>query len=69
MHAAIRESACRLQQLSGTSKAPLYPNYAIYDTPLEMIYGANLPRLCSLQQCVDPDNVMGLAGGFKFCSE
>lgn len=67
MHATIRESACRLQQLSGTSgKAPLYPNYAIYDTPLEMIYGANLPRLRSLRQCVDPDNIMGLAGGFKF---
>ncbi|KAL4063633.1 hypothetical protein V8B97DRAFT_2026278 [Scleroderma yunnanense] len=66
MHTAIRESTRNLRQLSGTSEAPLYPNYAIYDTPLEMIYGANLPRLRSLQHCVDPENIMGLTGGFKF---
>jgi len=45
---------------------PLYPNYAIYDTPLEAFYGDNLPQLRSLQSKVDPHNVMALAGGWKF---
>ncbi|KAL4068781.1 hypothetical protein V8B97DRAFT_1972021 [Scleroderma yunnanense] len=48
------------------SDAPLYNNYAIFDTPLESIYGDNLQRLKSIKQQVDPSNVMGLAGGFKF---
>ncbi|KAF4610654.1 hypothetical protein D9613_006785 [Agrocybe pediades] len=46
--------------------APIYPNYAIYDTPLTGMYGANLPALQALKASVDPSNVMGLAGGFKF---
>ena len=45
--------------------AAVYPNYALFDTPLEDIYGANLPRLHAIKQAVDPKNVMGLAGGFK----
>ena len=45
--------------------APVYPNYAIYDTPLENLYGGNLAALRSLKTAVDPGNVMGLAGGFK----
>jgi hypothetical protein len=45
--------------------AALYPNYALFDTPLEDMYGANLPRLRAIKQAVDPKNVMGLAGGFK----
>lgn len=44
----------------------MYPNYATYDTPLEDIYGSHLPRLRSLKLKVDPQNVMGLAGGWKF---
>ncbi|KAH9054949.1 hypothetical protein EDB87DRAFT_1644067 [Lactarius vividus] len=47
------------------SYASVYPNYALFDTPLEDIYGANLPRLRAIKQAVDPKNVMGLAGGFK----
>ncbi|KAI9437987.1 FAD-binding domain-containing protein [Lactarius indigo] len=47
------------------SHASVYPNYALFDTPLEDIYGANLPRLHAIKQAVDPKNVMGLAGGFK----
>jgi len=43
----------------------VYPNYAIFDTPLVKIYGKNLPALRALKSDVDPDNVMGLAGGFK----
>ncbi|KAI9449853.1 FAD-binding domain-containing protein [Lactarius psammicola] len=47
------------------SHASVYPNYALFDTPLEDIYGANLPRLRAIKQAVDPKDVMGLAGGFK----
>ncbi|KAH9017336.1 FAD-binding domain-containing protein [Lactarius deliciosus] len=47
------------------SHAAVYPNYALFDTPLEEIYGANLPRLHRIKKAVDPTNVMGLAGGFK----
>ncbi|KAH9026592.1 FAD-binding domain-containing protein [Lactarius pseudohatsudake] len=47
------------------SHAAVYPNYALFDTPLEEIYGANLPRLHGIKKAVDPTNVMGLAGGFK----
>ncbi|KAJ6484530.1 hypothetical protein DFH09DRAFT_949289, partial [Mycena vulgaris] len=43
-----------------------YTKYAKYDTPLADIYGANLPTLESIKAAVDPQNVMGLAGGFKF---
>jgi hypothetical protein len=47
------------------SHAAVYPNYGLFDTPLENIYGANLPKLHGIKQAVDPKNVMGLAGGFK----
>ena len=47
------------------SHAAVYPNYALFDTPLEDIYGANLPRLRAIKTAADPNNVMGLAGGFK----
>ncbi|TEB18385.1 hypothetical protein FA13DRAFT_1745934 [Coprinellus micaceus] len=46
-------------------EAPLYSNYALSDTPLDRIYGTNLPKLKEIKERVDPDNVMGLAGGFK----
>ncbi|KIM37011.1 hypothetical protein M413DRAFT_423817 [Hebeloma cylindrosporum] len=45
---------------------PVYPNYAMFDTPLENMYGSNLPTLRSLKSQVDPQNVMALAGGWKF---
>ena len=44
----------------------LYGNYADANTPLSDIYGDNLPSLRALKAKVDPRNVMGLAGGFKF---
>ncbi|KAI9437989.1 FAD-binding domain-containing protein [Lactarius indigo] len=47
------------------SHAAVYPNYASFDTPLEEVYGANLPRLHGIKKAIDPKNVMGLAGGFK----
>ncbi|KAK7452778.1 hypothetical protein VKT23_012181 [Stygiomarasmius scandens] len=42
-----------------------YPNYALPDTPLELIYGENLGRLRAIKRGVDPTDVMGLSGGFK----
>lgn len=46
----------------------LYPNYALSDTPLELLYGENLPRLRQLATKYDPDKVMTLTGGFRFQS-
>ncbi|KAH9019652.1 FAD-binding domain-containing protein [Lactarius hengduanensis] len=43
------------------SHASVYPNYALFDTPLEDIYGTNLHRLRAIKQAVDPKDVMGLA--------
>ncbi|KAJ7654333.1 FAD-binding domain-containing protein [Mycena rosella] len=70
-HDALLQSAAHLTQVAlndgqDISGAPLYTNYALYDTPLERIYGANLPRLRTIKSEVDPGNVMGLAGGFRF---
>jgi hypothetical protein len=48
------------------ANAFVYGNYALFGTPVQAVYGANLPRLTAIQQTVDPTNVMGLAGGFKF---
>jgi len=44
----------------------LYGNYVGAETPLTDIYGDNLPKLRALKAKVDPHNVMGLAGGYKF---
>jgi len=44
----------------------LYGNYVDANTPLIDIYGDNLPKLRALKAKIDPKNVMGLAGGFKF---
>jgi hypothetical protein len=45
---------------------PLYPNYAIYGTLLEEMYGDNVGVLEELVGKYDPEGVMKLAGGFKF---
>ncbi|KAL0071222.1 hypothetical protein AAF712_001788 [Marasmius tenuissimus] len=71
MHDSIRQSTKHLENLAvtqgqaGVDTASPYINYAIFDTPVSRIYGDNLGRLQSIKARVDPDNVMGLAGGFK----
>ncbi|KAF8724704.1 hypothetical protein AX14_008667 [Amanita brunnescens Koide BX004] len=67
---SIKETANRIRNAAiedgqDIANAPLYPNYAIFDTPLENMYGGNVDRLKALKQAVDPSNVMGLAGGWK----
>jgi hypothetical protein len=48
------------------SDAAVYVNYALFDTPLENMYGRNLARLHRIKDKIDPERVMDLAGGFKF---
>lgn len=49
----------------GVFDAPKYPNYALFDTPAENLFGRNLERLHEIKARIDPHDVMGLAGGFK----
>ncbi|OCB87794.1 FAD-binding domain-containing protein [Sanghuangporus baumii] len=44
----------------------LYPNYALVDTPLELVYGGNVPRLRRMAAKYDPERLMTLTGGFRF---
>ena len=48
------------------SHAAKYPNYALFGTPLEDMYGGNVERLRKIRAAVDPEDVMGLTGGWKF---
>ncbi|KAH9015946.1 FAD-binding domain-containing protein [Lactarius deliciosus] len=48
------------------SHAAVYVNYAMFGTPLEEIYGQNVPRLRRIRAAIDPEDVMGLTGGLKF---
>lgn len=71
MRDAVRTSAQTIKQKAqelgqDIQDAFLYPNYAIYDTPLEQMYGGNLPVLHAIKEAIDPNGVMDLAGGFKF---
>ncbi|KAI9446146.1 FAD-binding domain-containing protein [Lactarius indigo] len=58
--------AAALEDGQDVEHAWVYPNYALFDTPLEDMYGQNVPRLRELRRTFDPENVMGLTGGFKF---
>jgi hypothetical protein len=57
--AAIKDG----QDLRGA--AP-YPNYALFGTPLEEMYGHHLGRLRKISRKYDPKGIMGLTGGWKF---
>ena len=48
------------------SHAAKYVNYALFGTSLEDIYGGNVERLRQIKAAIDPEDVMGLAGGCKF---
>ena len=48
------------------SHAAIYVNYALFGTPLKDMYGGHVPRLRKIKAEIDPKDVMGLAGGFKF---
>ena len=43
-----------------------YPNYALYGTPLEKMYGKEVKRLRAIKRKYDPFHVMDLTGGFRF---
>lgn len=44
---------------------PAYPNYSLFDEPIEEMYGpTNAARLRALRDKYDPERVMDLAGGF-----
>ena len=70
--AAVEESANRLaavakaEGLLSDHPMALYGNYVDANTPLVDIYGENLPKLRALRAKIDPKNVMGLTGGFRF---
>ena len=61
---AIRDVA--LADGQNVSHAAKYPNYALFGTPLEDMYGRNVERLCRIRAAIDPNDVMSLAGGWKF---
>ena len=46
--------------------AAKYPNYALFGTPLKDMYGWNVERLRKIRAMIDPGDVMGLTGGWKF---
>jgi hypothetical protein len=71
MAAALRQHteqarAALLADGQDVSQAAVYVNYALYDTRLEDMYGESVQRLREIRTKIDPEDVMGLAGGFKF---
>jgi hypothetical protein len=68
---AMRRSAASLVEAGirngqDLENAAPYINYALFGTPLETMYGGHLGRLREIKKKYDPDDVMGLAGGWKF---
>ncbi len=58
--------AAALADGQNVSHAAKYVNYALFGTPLEDMYGGNVERLREIRAAIDPEDVMGLAGGWKF---
>jgi hypothetical protein len=71
-HNAVIASTKHLKELVAQEQGrylddmPVYNNYASHDTPLERVYGDNLPTLQEIARKYDPNRVMTLTGGFKF---
>jgi len=61
---AIRDAA--LADGQNVSHAAKYVNSALFGTPLEDMYGGNVERLRRIRAAIDPNDVMSLAGGWKF---
>jgi hypothetical protein len=55
-----------LKDGQSVSHAAIYPNYALFGTPLEDMYGGNVERLRRIRAMIDPGDVMGLTGGWRF---
>ena len=58
--------AAALADGQNVSHAAVYVNYALFGTPLKDMYGGNVERLRKIRAAIDPDDVMGLTGGWKF---
>jgi hypothetical protein len=58
--------AAALADGQNVAHAAKYVNYALFGTPLKEMYGGNVERLREISVAIDPDDVMGLAGGWKF---
>jgi hypothetical protein len=58
--------AAALADGQDVSQAAKYPNYALFGTSLEDMYAGNVERLHKIRVAVDPMDVMGLTGGWKF---
>jgi Berberine and berberine like len=58
--------AVALADGQNVSHAAIYPNNALFGTPLEDMYGRNVERLRQIRAAIDPEDVMGLTGGWKF---
>ncbi|KAI0030481.1 FAD-binding domain-containing protein [Vararia minispora EC-137] len=58
--------AAAVAESQDVEDAFIYGNYAPSDTPLVDVYGSNVDRLRQIRATVDPGDVMGLAGGFRF---
>jgi Berberine and berberine like len=58
--------AAALADGQNVSHVAVYPNNALFGTPLEDMYGGNVERLRKIRAAIDPEDVMGLAGGWKF---
>jgi hypothetical protein len=43
----------------------VYGNYANADTPIENVYGSNIEKMKEIKRRWDPEDVMGLTGGWK----
>ena len=71
MEEAVRLSAASLVEAGirdgqDLKNAAPYVNYALFGTPLERMYGGHLERLREIRKKYDPEDIMGLAGGWKF---
>ena len=58
--------AAAIEDGQNVSHAAKYPNYALFGTPLDDMYGGNVARLRKIRAAVDPEDVMGFTGGWKF---